>query len=284
MVTINQGKCNGCGLCVRICHESCIELKGRAIIIDYNTCSTCGQCIAVCPAQALSWNSHPPRPFDKDRLPSPDQVDEMLKQRRTNRHFKDKKPDRKILEEIVTTGAYAPSHAHDFRVILIDDGQILRQMDQTVFNTNKKLYNYLFKPKIVRWLIRLLSSRIQWGEFLKAKPKLEKSMQIGRGYAELPPAVIFVVGNKTVPLSTESAQYVLYNMDLFSRTLGLGCRNLVGNQMFLNRSRQFRRLLGLKKKEKIFAAMGIGYPAIKFRNIVSGRELKIQWNKGQDPD
>ena len=94
----------------------------------------------------------------------------------------------------------------------------------------------------------------------------------------MPPVIIFIVGDRRVPLSMESAQYALYNMDLYARTRGLGCRNLVGNQMFLNRSKVFRKSLKMEKHEKIFATMGLGYSAKKFRNKVIGKQMKIQWN------
>lgn len=48
--------------------------------------------------------------------------------------------------------------------------------------------------------------------------------------------------------------------------------------MILNKSQLIRNLLGLKKSEKIFAIMGLGYPAIKFKNKVIGKKMTIQWN------
>jgi hypothetical protein len=76
----------------------------------------------------------------------------------------------------------------------------------------------------------------------------------------------------------ESAQYALYNIDLYTKTLGLGCRNLVGDQMFLNRSKSLRKLLKIGKDKKIFATIALGYPEVKFKNKVIGRQMLIQWN------
>ena len=33
MITIDQPKCNGCGLCVDICHEGCLSLTGYTAIV-----------------------------------------------------------------------------------------------------------------------------------------------------------------------------------------------------------------------------------------------------------
>ena len=81
-----------------------------------------------------------------------------------------------------------------------------------------------------------------------------------------------------MPFSLESAQYALYNMNLYSQTKGLGCRNLAGNQGILNKNKSFRKRLGLKKNEHIRGMIGIGYPKFKFKNKVQGEKMSIQWN------
>lgn len=277
MIIVDEEKCTGCGSCISICHESCMSLVNEKIRIDYQCCSTCTQCIAICPQAALLWEDDRPIPFDNSRLPSSAQLDELFKQRRTIRHFLERKPERCLVEEIINYGVYAPTHNFNFRAIAVDDEGLLHQIDQVVFNYSKKIYGYLYKPGIIRFLIEMLFSSHK-DEYLKAKPKLEESLTIGRAYEYLPPVIVFIVGNRRVPLSAESAQYALYNMDLYARTKELGCRNLVGNQMFLNRSKAIKLLLNLERNEKIFATIGMGYPAKKFRNKVIGKKMRIQWN------
>ena len=75
-------------------------------------------------------------------------------------------------------------------------------------------------------------------------------------------ALVCVVGDRRVPLSLESAQYVLYDMTLSVQVRGLGCRNLVGNQMIFNRNKEIRRLLYLNPHERIFAVGGFGHPFV----------------------
>ena len=276
MIQVNKNKCSACGLCVEICHESCMTLVDDEIHIDYDFCSTCTQCIAVCPNSALSWNNIPPEPYNSTRLPTSELLDEMLKQRRTIRFFKEKKPPRSLIEEIIGYSIYAPSHNFSFRAEAVDDKDQLDQIDNAVFLYNKKIYKYLYRPKIIHKLIKLLASKYE-PEYLKAKPKLEKSLKINRAYKHIPPVIIFLISEKNIPLSVESAQYALYNINLYAQTKGLGSRILVGNQMFLNKNKQVRSLLQLKKNEKIFGTIGLGYPQTKFKNKVLGKEIKIQW-------
>jgi hypothetical protein len=99
-----------------------------------------------------------------------------------------------------------------------------------------------------------------------------------RNFKTVPAAIVMIIADKRTPLNLESAQSALYNIDLYAQARGLGCRNLVGNQMFLNRSRSFRRIIGLKKHEQIFGTLALGYPAVKFRKKINGRKINIQWN------
>jgi hypothetical protein len=46
----------------------------------------------------------------------------------------------------------------------------------------------------------------------------------------------------------------------------------------MDRSRAARRLLGLKGYDRIFGALFLGYPAVRFKNKVEGRTFPIQWN------
>lgn len=42
MITVDIDKCNGCGQCVSICHESCMRMNDNKIHIDVTYRSTCG--------------------------------------------------------------------------------------------------------------------------------------------------------------------------------------------------------------------------------------------------
>ena len=45
-------KCIGCGKCLSVCPQSCIDLNGRATIRQEN-CLHCGNCMRICPAKAI---------------------------------------------------------------------------------------------------------------------------------------------------------------------------------------------------------------------------------------
>jgi NAD-dependent dihydropyrimidine dehydrogenase PreA subunit/nitroreductase len=278
MVIINAERCTGCETCINVCHQFCMAVINNVVTIEFDKCSTCGQCIAVCPEQALSWNGIEPFAFDKREMPTDKQVEELLKERRTVRSFTDRKIDRPLLEEIVNFGIYAPSHSFDFRIIVVDSEEIMQLIDKILIGYSNRLYN-LIKPKYVHSLTKILSA-VWEEEYTKGKSKLEFIINRKTVFPTFPAAFVFIVSDKKVPLSLESAQYALYNINLYAQTKGLGCRNLVGNQKIMNGNKLFRKALKLKKNDQIRGAMGIGYPKVKFKNKVEGRNIDIQWNEG----
>jgi NAD-dependent dihydropyrimidine dehydrogenase PreA subunit/nitroreductase len=275
MIIVEQEECTQCGQCVKICHEHCMALVDHTVEIDYELCSTCTQCIAICPQQAISWDQVPPLPYDDNRLPSPEQLDELFKERRTVRFFKREKIDRTLLEEIVGYGIYAPTNNCDLRAVVIDDVEIMGELDRIHVQYASRMYNLLYRPKVVSILPRIIGlSR----EYLQAKPKIEAIVENGHSYLSPPAAIVFIVGDKRVPLSVESAQYALSNMIFYAQAKGIGSRLWGPGQLFYDRSKAVRRILGLEKRDHILGTVLLGYPAVKFRNKVRGKALPIQWN------
>ena len=92
--------------------EHCIALIDNAITYNHDLYSTCTQCIAICPQQAVSWEGVDPVPYDASHLPSPQQIDELLKQRRNIRFFTiyEGPYRRELLAEIIRYDMYAPTN------------------------------------------------------------------------------------------------------------------------------------------------------------------------------
>jgi ferredoxin len=50
---LDSGKCNGCGLCERVCRASCIRPGGGGVV--ENRCVRCFDCLAACPGGAIRY-------------------------------------------------------------------------------------------------------------------------------------------------------------------------------------------------------------------------------------
>ena len=56
IITIDENKCNGCGLCAKACHEGAIGIvHGKAKLIREDHCDGLGDCLPACPMDAISF-------------------------------------------------------------------------------------------------------------------------------------------------------------------------------------------------------------------------------------
>ena len=69
MISIDEEKCNGCGLCARACHEGALRIvDGKARLVSDIYCDGLGNCIGACPQDAITFEEREAEAYDEEAV------------------------------------------------------------------------------------------------------------------------------------------------------------------------------------------------------------------------
>ena len=112
---VDKSKCVKCGLCVKDCLCGAVSFGEDGYPkADESRCFGCQHCFAICPKGAISvFGNNPDEAFNKTALPTSDELENLIKMRRSCRHFKDENVEQEKLDKLKEVLNWVPTGCND---------------------------------------------------------------------------------------------------------------------------------------------------------------------------
>ena len=283
---IIENQCIGCERCVVVCPSFVLEMaEEKAKVIRGEWCLGCGHCSGVCPSEAILYQGKLPEKHPKEgKFPavSPEVLELLLRERRSVRKYTPEPVSEQMLKRILDAGRYGPTGTNSQNVnyiVLKSPGQIeiLRQMTIRFY---EKVFSRV-ERRLSRFFLSLVAGKKTVSYLEDSLPKMRVAREaLNRGEDRLfyhAPVVMITHAESWDSSSAFNCSVALYHCSLMAHSLGLGCcfNGFLINAV--NHGPKIKRWLGIPADHRCYSAMGLGYPDIKYPNLVQRETPKVKW-------
>jgi len=297
LVTINQERCTGCGLCTTVCPSRCIALVGgRARVIAQDSIS-CGHCEAICPAQAIRVESlddaagafatftadigwMPPGRYNTQQLVR------LMASQRSCRNYSDAPVERDLLEDLVKIGITAPSGTSSQRwaFTILPTRASLEALTPHIVNFFRSL-NRMAAIGPLRAALKMLGK----GELDEYYRKYYQKIHDGLAEWEKTgedrlfhgaPAAIIVSSRPGASCPAEDALLATQNILLAAHSMGLGTCLIGFAVAAMQKDPKIKKAIGIPAKEPVYAVIAVGHPEETYRVVTRKKPVEIRYFEG----
>lgn len=269
MLVYDKNKCVGCGFCVEACPCYCIgqEEKGETPnYIEGQYCIECGHCVSVCPKEAITHSRLALDLFTPiENTASGDDVYNLLKSKRSTRHFKDKVIGEEVLEQMIETIHLAPTDANtqDTGLIVMTDRKKIDELEAYIIGGFKMYVDYALKTqKQSADSIEIARSQSIINHYNEGKKPIFHDA----------PCIIFCYAQKNNVFGWYNATVAMDYMALKAHAMGIGSC-VLGRAMYDTDA--IAKFLNLREDKKIYVCMNFGYPKYKYRLSTPKKEINV---------
>ena len=288
-ITIDTAVCKKDGLCTMACVRGIFQQEEKGTtpeIVRLEKCIRCGQCLAICPHGAISHSDYPAgtvNPIRTESVPTYDQVMELIRNRRSQRLFKDTAVEKDVIGKILDAARFAPSGHNEqtTEFIVIQDKKMIREITALTAQYIGKMAGQVRNP-IGRMMMRLFLGRRGAAYVAERAPEMAGLVSLfdsGTDWIlhEPPALVLFCSDSAGGYFMGVNANLALQNAALAAETLGLGCFYAGFVVIACGRDKSIPRLISLPETHKVYGALAVGYPRLKFNKWPERKPAKVTW-------
>lgn len=257
---VDKEKCLKCGLCIKNCTSKNLKPDNDGVPYSKkNSCLGCQQCMAICPACAISvFDKSPENSVKNENLPTSEQMEILIKTRRSCRLFKHENISPKIMEKLKNILNWTPTGCNfkDLHFTVVEDYNKMDSIKERIYKKLKFLIKYLpIKGRLNAYKNAILSGQDMI--FRNA------------------PHMIIVSVNKKAPCKNIDPTIALSYFELYAHTLNIGtlwCGLAFGT---LPLRKDVMKELQIPKTHKMAYVMLFGYPDVNFKRGIQPEKYNM---------
>lgn len=265
---IDQDKCIRCGLCAQDCPVSIIDMQAGtpAIAPDQEiACFKCQHCLAVCPTGALAILGRKPEESRllEGNLPDPDQLETLIKGRRSVRHYQDENLEPELLQRLLDVAWQAPTghNARQVRFSLIDNKEAMARFRERTMATLAQVVRENRLPAGLEFFAEFVALWEKQGvdTVFRGAPHLLVASAPRACASPLPDCLI-----------------ALSYFELFAQSLGIGTVwDGIAKWAINDLAPELRQTLGIPDDHLIGYVMAFGKPAVRYQRTVENGPANV---------
>jgi len=287
MISIDEEKCNLCGLCIPVCVRRILKTGSKsAEVTDPSLCLACGHCKAVCPADAPQFpglnEEFIPVPLRKE-MPTAAALFQFLRRRRSLRVYQDLPVENAKLKMLVEAGRYAPtgSNRQACEYIILSGRKILDPVctlaTQALQEEGRKIQKAVDQYRQAK---KPLPAELDSQQFFPAVwERIAKKWKEGADQLlhRAPALILIHIKENSATTAELDAGIAATQMVLMAEALDLGTCFIAFLVRTLQESKELRTLLKIPVNHRVYVAFTVGYPAVTYLRLTGRRPAKVKW-------
>ena len=287
MISIDESRCNLCGLCVPVCVRRILTKGEKSVkVTDRFLCLACGHCKAVCPTDAPQLSGmneqFQPAPLKKE-VPRAADLFRFFRRRRSLRVYRPDPVEKEKLKMLIEAGRYAPtgSNRQACEYIVVSGRKILDQVcalaTQALQEEGRKIQKSVDQYRQAK---KPLPEDLDSQQFFPAVwERIAKKWKEGADQLlhRAPALILIHIKENSATTPEIDAGIAATHMMLLAEALGLGTCFIAFLVRTLQDSKELRSLLKIPQENRVYVAFTVGYPAVTYLRLTGRRPAKAKW-------